>query len=333
MFGEFLSLLSIGIGLGAVYAIGAVGLALIVRFTGILHFAHGAVFVLASYMLLIFSSTAALGVTVPAALVVSGIAGWLVYEGVYRPLERRSVPALGFVIASFGALIIAENAMTLAFGSTARSVAWPGELASGALRLGPATLRVADIVATAIALVTIAALAWYRRRTRTGLLLRALERNKRLAADLGISYRRYAPLIFVIGSLLAGIAAVLSSFTVPIAPEGGLQWTVSVYIAMAVGGTGSIWSAAAGGLALGILSTVPDLWIAGSWNTALAFGVLVLMLLVMPNGLVPGRDTEHGTSPVVLLLRRLIAPPTATAPSAPSAPPAVTAPSDQDRNQ
>ncbi|MGD0556115.1 MAG: branched-chain amino acid ABC transporter permease [Streptosporangiaceae bacterium] len=308
MFGEFLSLLSIGIGLGAVYAIGAVGLALIVRFTGILHFAHGAVFVLASYVLLTVSGAGELGFIVPAALVASGVAGWLIYEAVYRPLERRRIPALGFVIASFGVLIIAENAMTLGFGSTARSVAWPGELASGAIHLGPVTLRVADMVATALALITIGVLAWYRRHTRTGLLLRALERNKQLAADLGISYRRYAPVIFVIGSLLAGIAAVLSSFTVPIAPEGGLDWTVSVYIAMAVGGTGSIWSAASGGLALGILSTVPDLWIAGSWNTALAFGVLVLMLLVMPNGLMPGRDAEAvGGSPAVLLLRRVTA--------------------------
>jgi branched-subunit amino acid ABC-type transport system permease component len=308
MFGEFWSLLSIGIGLGAVYAIGAVGLALIVRFTGILHFAHGAVFVLASYVLLANSGTAALGFTVPAALVTSGVAGWLVYEAVYRPLERRAIPALGFVIASFGVLIVTENAMTLGFGSTARAVPWPNELASGTVRLGSATIRVADLVATALALITIGALAWYRRRTRTGLLLRALERNKRLAADLGISYRRYAPVIFVIGSLLAGVAAVLSSFTVPIAPEGGLQWTVSVYIAMAVGGTGSIWSAAVGGLALGILSTVPDLWIAGSWNTALAFGVLVLILLVTPNGLVPGRNREPGdASPVVTLLHRLTA--------------------------
>lgn len=290
--GEFASLLSIGIGLGAAYAIGAVGLALIVRFTGILHFAHGAVFVLASYVLLATSSAAGLGFTVPAALVTSAAAGWLIYEAVYRPLERRRIPALGFVIASFGVLIIAENAMTLGFGSTARSVAWPGELANKAIHLGSVTLRVADITATVLALITIGALAWYRRRTRTGLLLRALERNKRLAADLGISYRRYAPVIFVIGSLLAGIAAVLSSFTVPIAPEGGLEWTVSVYIAMAVGGTGSIWSAAAGGLALGILSTVPDLWIPGSWNTALAFGVLVLVLIVMPNGLMPDRDAE-----------------------------------------
>jgi branched-chain amino acid transport system permease protein len=316
MFGEFLSLLSIGIGLGAVYAIGAVGLAIIVRFTGILHFAHGAVFVLASYVLLTVSTGGALGLTVPAALVVAGLAGWLIYEAVYRPLERRGIPMLGFVIASFGVLIVTENAMTLAFGSTASSVAWPGELASGAIHLGPVTVRVADIVSAAIALITIGALSWYRRHTRTGLLLRALERNKRLAADLGISYRRYAPVIFVIGSLLAGIAAVLSSFTVPIQPQGGLDWTVSVYIAMAVGGTGSIWSAAAGGLALGILSTVPDLWIAGSWNTTLAFGVLVLILLITPNGLIPGRDRENsGTSPAVLLVRR------------------ITALSGQDRNQ
>jgi branched-subunit amino acid ABC-type transport system permease component len=307
MFGEFWSLLSIGIGLGAVYAVGAVGLALIVRFTGILHFAHGAVFVLASYVLLVSSNTNLLGLTVPAALVTAGLAGWLIYEAVYRPLERRAIPMLGFVIASFGVLIIAENAMTLGFGSTARAAAWPDELASGTIHIGSSTVRVADVMATALVLITIGALAWYRRHTRTGLLLRALERNKGLAADLGISYRRYAPVIFVIGSLLAGVAAVLSSFTVPIAPAGGLNWTVSVYIAMAVGGTGSIWSAAAGGLVLGILSTVPDLWIGGSWNTALAFGVLVLILLVTPNGLVPGRNREPGgVSLAVTLLRRLI---------------------------
>jgi branched-subunit amino acid ABC-type transport system permease component len=112
--------------------------------------------------------------------------------------------------------------------------------------------------------------------------------------------------IFAIGSLLAGIAAVLSAFTVPVAPDGGLQWTVSVYIAMAVGGTGSIWSAAVGGLVLGILSTVPDLWIPGSWNIALAFGVLVLILLVKPNGVLAGRDREFDkASPLAILVRRL----------------------------
>ena len=326
MVGEFLSLLTIGTGLGAVYAIGAVGLALIFRFTGILHFAHGAVFVLASYTLLA-AARLSLGFAVLAALAVAGISGWLVYEAVYRPLERRRVRELGFVISSFGVLIVSQNAMTLGFGSTARGVRWPARLADKALHAGSVTVRMADIVAVLLALITIGALAWFRRRTRTGLLLRALERNKRLAADLGIRYRRYAPVIFVIGSLLAGVAAVLSSFTVPIAPEGGLQWTVSVYIAMAVGGTGSIWSAAVGGLALGILSTVPDLWIPGSWNTALAFAVLVLILLALPSGLVPSRDSEtRGASPAAILLRHL---------GGGSRPPVapVTAHSRQDGNQ
>jgi branched-subunit amino acid ABC-type transport system permease component len=293
MISQFLSLLSIGVGLGAVYAVGAVGLALIFRMTGILHFAHGAVFVVASYVLLGTTEQGVpLLIAVPLALVVGGISGVVVYEGVYRPLERRGVSELGFVISSFGVLVVSQNAMTLGFGSTARSVVLVGWISHKAFRLGAVTLRAADLVALVVAVSAIAGFAYFRLRSRTGLLLRALEGNKRLAADLGISYRRYASVIFLLGSLFAAVAAVMSSFTVPVAPDGGLQWTVWVYIAMAVGGTGSIWSAALGGLVLGILSTVPDLWLPGSWNVVLAFGVLVVILLIKPNGLMAARDPE-----------------------------------------
>lgn len=302
MISQFLSLLSIGVGLGAVYAVGAVGLALIFRMTGILHFAHGAVFVVASYVLLGTTEHGVpLLIAVLLALVVGGFAGVVVYEGVYRPLERRGVTELGFVISSFGVLIVSQNAMTLAFGSTARSVVLDSWVSHRAFRLGAVTVRAADLVALLVAIAVIGGFAYFRLRTRTGLLLRALEGNKRLAADLGISYRRYASLIFLFGSLFAAVAAAMSSFTVPVAPDGGLQWTVWVYIAMAVGGTGSIWSAALGGLVLGILSTVPDQWIPGSWNVVLAFGVLVVILLVKPNGLMAARDSEAArTSPFAL---------------------------------
>lgn len=308
MTSQFLSLLALGIGLGAVYSLGAVGLSLILRFTGILHFAHGATFILASYALLAIADRAGLplAVAIVAALVVSVLAGVAVYELVYRPLEHRKVGELGFVISAFGILIISENAMTLGFGSTAQRVPMPHWSSTTYWSLGGTTIRSADLVSVVIALLAIGGLAWFRQRTRMGLLVRALERNKQLAADLHISYRRYAPLVFGAGSLLAGGAAVLSSLTVPVAPDGGLQWTVSVYIAMAVGGTGSIWSSAVGGLALGILSTVPDLWLPGSWNVALAFGVLVAVLLILPNGLVPaGGRAERRASVFRVLARQL----------------------------
>jgi branched-chain amino acid transport system permease protein len=299
MLAQFTSLLFLGLGLGAVYAAGAVGLSLILRFSGILHFGHGASFILGSYTLLALARVHGmpLVISVLAAVVVATLTGVIVCQVVYRPLERRGVSELGYVISSFGVLIVVENAMNLAFGSTAQAVPLPSRMSTATWEFGAVTIRVADVLSVAVVAVAVIALELYRRRSRTGLLVRALERNRQLAADLGIRYSLYLPVVFAVGSALAGLSAVLSSLTVPIAPQSGLTWTVSVYIAMAVGGTGSVWGAASGAVVLGVLSTVPDLWISQSWNTAIAFGVLILALVLLPSGLVPGdRRQRRGGS-------------------------------------
>jgi branched-chain amino acid transport system permease protein len=303
---QLVALLTIGFGLGAIYALAAVGLALIFRLTGILHFAHGSAMVVGGYTLL--GLTQGLGVPfLPAMLV--GVAaatlfGPLIYWLAYAPLQRRGVGELGFVITSFGLLIVVQNAVALVFTTTPTAVPAPSWMTTGTITIATGRVRIADIVAVAVGLLAIATFGYLLKRTRSGLILRALEGNPRLAGDLGIRAERYGALVFALGSGLAGVAAVLSAGNVPIAPEDGFRFTLAAYVGMAIGGTRSVWSAAVGGWVLGILSTVPQLWVPQNWNETLAFVVLLFVLIFLPRGIVPAQD--GGSDRLRDNLRRLL---------------------------
>lgn len=291
---QFFALLTLGLGLGAVYALAAVGLALIFRLTSILHFAHGSAMVVAAYTLLGLEQWLSwpFAAAVCVAVVAAAAFGPVVYRLTYAPLERRGVGELGFVITSFGLLIVVQNAVALIFGTTPTPVPAPGWLTTGTINVAGVHVRLADLLGLIVALLAIGVLAWFLRATRAGLVLRALEGNPRLASDLGIVYARSAPLVFLVGSALAGLAAVISASTVPISPDDGFEWTLVAYVGMAIGGTRSVWSAAVGGFVLGVLGTVPDLWVSQNWNRTLTFAVLLLVLIFLPRGLVPARDVE-----------------------------------------
>ncbi len=279
-----LQLLINGLATGALYALTAVGFALIYNGTRIFHIAHGAVFTFGGYALYVLS--APLGIPVPIALIGALIAtaafGALVDIAVYRPLRKRGSSPSGMFIASIGLLTFAQAVYSLIFGTDTIN------LRQGALPIfdvGDITVTSVHIIAAAITLVVFPALQIFLSRSRYGRAIRALADNPRLAVVRGIDADRLYILIFALGSALAGIAVVPIAYDLGVRADMGFGVMFAALVAVIVGGVGYLPGAAAGGFLLGVTQSL-SLWqLSGRWQDVVVFGALLAFLVFRPEGI------------------------------------------------
>ncbi|GAB3673759.1 branched-chain amino acid ABC transporter permease [Salinisphaera aquimarina] len=273
-----------GVAAGSLYALAAVGFALIYATTRTFHFAHGATMLLAAYAFYqavsVWQWPAALAVF--AALLVAVVFGVGVDRFVYQPMRRTDASFLTIFAASFGVLIVATNLVVLLFGNSFYSV--NSTLSQGFL-VGPVFLSRANILAFVVAVVLIFALQWFIHATRTGVVLRAMMDDPALVGIFGLGDRRYSTIAFAIGSALIVPAAILTSYTSGLQPSMGAVITLLAIAGAIVGGIGNLWGAALGGLLLGIAENLGVWQLSSSWKPAITFGVLLLFLMIKPDGL------------------------------------------------
>ena len=273
-----------GLAAGSLYAMAAVGFALIYATTRTFHFAHGGTMLLAAYAfyqaLAVWQWPAMLAVGL--ALLVAVVFGVGVERFVYQPMRRTDASFLTIFAASFGLLIVATNVVVLLFGNSFYSV--DSNLSRGFL-VGPIFLSRANLLAVGVAVVLIAALQLFIRRTRTGVILRAMMDDAALVGVFGLGDRRYGMIAFALGSAMIAPAAILMTYTSGLQPGMGALFTLLAIAGAIVGGIGNLWGAAIGGLLLGIAENLGVWQLSSSWKPAITFGVLLLFLMVKPNGL------------------------------------------------
>lgn len=273
-----------GVAAGSLYALAAVGFALIYATTRTFHFAHGATMMLAAYAfyqaVAVWQWPAVLAVALAVAVAVAFGVG--VERLVYQPMRRTDASFLTIFAASFGLLIVATNVVVLLFGNSFYSV--DSTLSRGFL-VGPLYLSWINLLSVAVALVSIAALQWFMRRTRTGVILRAMMDDAALVGVFGLGDRRYGMIAFAIGSALVAPAAILTSYNSGLQPSMGALLTLLAIAGAIVGGIGNLWGAALGGLLLGIAENVGVWQLSSVWKPAITFGVLLVFLMFKPDGL------------------------------------------------
>lgn len=279
-----LELVVIGVVVGSIYALLAVGFALIFVTTRLFHFAHGAVYAVAAYT--IFFAKQSLGWDIlPGmllALVVAVLVGVGIELGVYRPLRRLGATPLTILIASLGVMIFLQNLLALAFGSDIKNIGagFPTDIYHvGSLSL--TSLQIATVIA-AIALFVL--LQLYLKFTRTGKAIRAVANNAELSNIIGIGSDRVFILVFAIGSALAAPAALLVSLHTGITPTMGTMAIMVGAVAVIVGGVGSVPGAALGALLIGVAENVGVWRIPSEWQPAIAFGILLVFIIFRPTG-------------------------------------------------
>ena len=279
-----LQLLINGLQLGAIYALTAVGFALIFGSTKVFHVAHGAAFTLAGY--LFWWSITALkwhwtaGIVLAILVVVAF--GMFMERWIYRPIQRHEGAFFTVFIASFGMQIIVQNLVGMVFGRGFETVTV--EL-SRAVEIAPG-LFVAPIagVAIVVAAVLFTGLHFFLARTQAGTGLRALADNPDLVRIFGLEPARLAQVAFGLGSALVVPAAALTAVSQGINPGIGAHIMLISLAATIVGGIGSLKGAACGGMLLGLAESLAIWKLDPQWSEAVTFIILFVFIIFRPAG-------------------------------------------------
>jgi branched-chain amino acid transport system permease protein len=288
-------LLITGLGLGALYFLVAAGLSLIWGLMRVLNFAHGAFFTVAGYAG--FFTSAALSGTSPwlqwlAGLVVATLSGGLFAAlteiGLIQPLYRRPV---GQVLVTVGLALATLALVEGAFGSDPRQVALPAWLMATSSVFGAAIPNTRFAVLL-IALLVLAGLLFFLRRTRYGLIIRAGVENRAMVAALGIDVQRAFTLVFTIGGLAAGLAGFLgATYYGTIDPSRGTSMLISAFIVVVIGGLGSITGSAIAAVIVGLLQQFLNFYAAAGVGDFAVVLLLAAVLLLRPGGLTGGSSS------------------------------------------
>lgn len=273
---------------GAFYALFAAGLTLIFGVLDILNMAHGAVFMWGAMLSWYLMSTMGLhfGFALLITIVFCGLMGLLLEFTAFRPLRGRSTGQLAPLVSSLALSIVLVHVAEKIFGT--RVVRYPDEAVPFAkyVKLGDAQVSMLHVVLMVVALVLMGALWYMVARTRLGRSIRALQENPKVARLMGVDVDRTIAWMFVIASVLAGIAgAFLGVAYNSASPYMGHWVDLKGFAVIILGGMGSIPGALLGGLLIAFAEIATVVFLSSDYRDAAVFVVLMGMLLLKPSGL------------------------------------------------
>ena len=282
-----------GISIGSVYAIIALGYTMVYGIAKMLNFAHGDVIMVGGYIS--FCVTNYLGlpamVSVLAAIIVCTLLGILIEGLAYKPL--RGAPSLAVLITAIGVSYFLQNGAQLIWGSAPKNFTSIVTFQSISLFDGRIVITGEVIVTVLVSALVMVGLTLFTGKTRTGKAMRAVSEDRDAAQLMGINVNQTISTTFAIGSALAAVAGVLLCSTVPtLQPTTGSMPGIRAFTAAVFGGIGSIPGAMLGGILLGIIETMSKAYLANQFSDAIVFGVLILVLLVKPTGLL-GKQVQE----------------------------------------
>jgi branched-chain amino acid transport system permease protein len=285
----FLQQLINGLSLGFVYALLALGYTMVYGILRFINFAHSDVFMVGAFCGFYFgrmvpSRTLAGGLIVMVmAMAVCALLGMIIERLAYRPLRGGS--NLAVLITAIGVSLFLENSSQLLFGADPKPfpVLFPARNFTTSWGLRVSSNQLLVFAVTAILLV---ALQWIVMRTRMGTAMRAVSFNHQAASLVGINNDRVISFTFGLGSALAAAGGILYSLNYPsIDPYMGILPGLKAFVAAVLGGIGNIPGAALGGILLGLIETFVNGSRFSTYTDAIAFGVLIVILLFRPAGL------------------------------------------------
>jgi len=272
---------------GALYSMVALGLALIFGVMRVINIAHGTILMLGAYTT--FWWFQLLHVNPYLSVLVSMLLMFLLGVLLQRAFVRRVVdaPELSSLLLTFGISIALVNMAQLAFTSDLRSV----EFLTGAFLLGPFAFSKSRLVSFAFAVTLTLFAFWFLQKTRLGKAIRATSQSREVAMVCGVNVQRIHLYSFGIASALAGAGGSLVAVMVAIQPEMGQVYTFKSFLVIVLGGAGNYPGALLGGMLLGLVEQLSSLFLTTQVSEAVAYVLLVLVLLLRPTGLFGGRST------------------------------------------
>jgi len=296
---EFLQQLVNGITWGSVYALIALGYTMVYGILRLINFAHGDVYMLGAFFAFYVSRwIGAAGEPSPlkaivvlfASMIACGAAGAVIERAAYKPVRRS--PRLTALITAIGVSLLLENGGILVFGANPRF--FPQIIPAFNVSLGAGvTISNQQIIIIVVSVLLMFGLRFVVQHTRTGKAMQAVSHNHAAAALMGISVDRIITITFVIGSMLAAAAGVLVALQNPkIDPLMGIMPGLKAFVAAVLGGIGNVPGAVLGGLVMGIAEVLVVGYLSPTYRDAIAFVLLIIILLVRPTGILGTQAAE-----------------------------------------
>ncbi len=285
---EFLQQLINGLSLGAIYALIALGYTMVYGVLRFINFAHSDVFMVGAFVGYYLGQKVPQGtiggglMVLLAAMIACAILGMAIERFAYRPL--RNAPTLNVLITAIGVSLLLEYSGQVYFGASPRT--FPSIFPAVALQFGDLVISSNQIIVIATTITLLVVLQFIVFKTKIGTAMRAVSLNPKAAQLVGVNNNVVISFTFGLGSALAGAGGILYALNYPsIDPLMGVMPGLKAFVAAILGGIGNIPGAALGGLVLGTVET----FISGSqystYKDAIAFGILIVILLFRPAGL------------------------------------------------
>lgn len=281
---NFIEQLINGLRTGSIYALIAIGYTMVYGIAKMINFAHGDIIMVGAYAL--YFSISVLGLPVPVALlltvIVCSVLGVLIEKIAYKPL-RKAQP-LAVLITAIGMSFFLQSSSLLIFGST--PIPFQSVIPNENIKVGPVTISSITLVTLVVTAVAMILLTLFINKTKLGSAMRAVSEDKGAAELMGINVNSTISMTFAIGSALAAVAGILYiSQYQSMKPTLGALPGIKAFVAAVLGGIGSIPGAMLGGILLGLIESVSKAYISTELADAIVFGVLIVVLLFRPSGL------------------------------------------------
>ena len=297
---EFFQQIINGLAFGSILALIALGYTMVYGILRFINFAHGDVFMLGAFagfylapkIAAVFPLPSIAGgiVVLITSMAVCAVLGVAIERFAYRPLRSR--PKLTVLITAIGVSLFLEYTGQFAFGAAPKK--FPQLLPNYPLTIpGGLSLNSNQIIVLGMTLLLLLALRFIVLKTKIGTAMRAVSFNPQAAALMGVNTDVVISFTFALGSALAAAAGILWAVNYPaIDPLMGILPGLKAFVAAVLGGIGNLPGAALGGIIIGVTETLVSGYISSTYRDAIAFAVLILILLVKPSGLLGRKETE-----------------------------------------
>lgn len=288
---DFLSNIISGLSLGSIYALIALGYTMVYGIAKMLNFAHGDIIMVGAFTIIVSVNTIGLpaGVGILLSIILCTAIGVFTEKVAYKPL--RTASPLAVLITAIGVSYLLQSIALLIFGSNQKS--FPQVINVKPVHIGELTINGESIATLLVTFVIMVGLNLFISKTKMGKSMRAVSEDKQAAELMGISVNKTISITFAIGSGLAAVAGLFFGSTYGfIGPYTGAMPGIKAFVAAVFGGIGSVPGAMIGGILLGVIESFSKAYISTELSDAIVFGVLIVVLLVRPTGLLGKKITE-----------------------------------------
>jgi branched-chain amino acid transport system permease protein len=285
------SLFIIGLKLGAIIALSAIGLSLIFSVTGLVNFAHAELVTIGAVIAFGFHALGPqwpLVIAVIPAILAGGAIGWGQEKAIWKPLRKRKVNLLTMLVIAIGLGFALRFFVLVIFGGAPR--AYPDFAGQQAIEIFGVTMTPKHLVTIGVALLLLAAVGLFLQKTQAGTALRAVRDNRDLAESSGIDVQKVIALTWTMGAALAAVGGVFFGLTESVQWDMGFRLLLLMFAAVILGGIGTAYGTMLGAFIVGVAVEMSVLWVPSELKLTVGLILLIIMLIVRPQGLLGARE-------------------------------------------